>query len=114
MYTLTENDFNGKKIVNRNVAGKPAMVLFYADWCGYCKAVKPIWEQLDKLSTNALAICKINCTEPRPLSKQFNIQGYPTIFYVSPSGVWTQHTGERDFDSFCKFLCTKSKLMCTY
>jgi len=64
---------------------KPCIIDFYADWCGPCKKVAPIMEELAKQYEGKLIIYKVNTDEERELSSLFHIQSIPAILYV-PKG----------------------------
>lgn len=60
-----------------NIEKQPILVLFYADWCGYCKEFLPIW---DKIVNDLDIKCyKINCAQKKNICDLFDIKGYPTI-----------------------------------
>ena len=61
---------------------KPAMVMFYAPWCGHCKALKPDWEKLGESSDcNNVMIGRLDCDNEANLElcSEYEIQGYPTV-----------------------------------
>lgn len=64
----------------------PAVIDFYADWCGPCKMVSPILEQLSKEYDGRLNIYKINTeTEPQ-LAGAFGITSIPSILFIPLDG----------------------------
>lgn len=60
----------------------PAIVDFYADWCGPCKMVAPILEELSKEYAGKLNIYKINTDEEAELAGAFGIQSIPSILFI--------------------------------
>lgn len=60
---------------------KPCIIDFYADWCGPCKMVAPILEQISKENDN-LVIYKVNTEDERELSSIFGIQSIPSMLFV--------------------------------
>lgn len=64
----------------------PAIVDFYADWCGPCKMVAPILDQLSKDYAGKLIIYKVNTDEEQELSAVFGIQSIPTLLFIPKEG----------------------------
>jgi len=78
---------------------------FYAPWCGHCKKLNPI---LDEISTEArvkgMRIGKVDTTVEKSLSEKFGITGYPTLkFRVDPSDEWRTYEGGRTGKDLLKF-----------
>lgn len=65
----------------------PAIIDFYADWCGPCKAVAPVLEELSKEYEGKLLIYKIDTDKEQELSMLFGIQSIPTLLFVPQNGV---------------------------
>jgi len=64
----------------------PAIIDFYADWCGPCKMVAPVLEELSKEYDGRLVIYKVNTNVERELSTLFGIQSIPTILFIDAAG----------------------------
>lgn len=64
----------------------PAILDFYADWCGPCKMLAPHLEELQKQYKGKLQVFKINTDKNRELSAAFGIQSLPTIVFVPMTG----------------------------
>jgi thioredoxin 1 len=65
---------------------KPAIIDFYADWCGPCKMVAPILEELSKEYDGKLNVYKVNTEEERELAGIFGIQSIPSLLFVPIEG----------------------------
>lgn len=64
----------------------PCLIDFYADWCGPCKKVAPIMEELAKEYEGRVTIYKVNTdTEPK-LSTIFQVRNIPTVFFLPKEG----------------------------
>lgn len=64
----------------------PAVVDFYADWCGPCKRVAPIMEKLAKEYNGKIVIYKVNTDHNRELSSVFGIRSIPSILFIPKEG----------------------------
>lgn len=64
----------------------PAIIDFYADWCGPCKMVAPVLEELSKEYEGRLVIYKVNTDIEQELSSVFGIQSIPTILFIGSDG----------------------------
>ncbi|GIQ84118.1 hypothetical protein KIPB_005560 [Kipferlia bialata] len=63
-------------------AVQPMMVKFYAPWCGHCKTLAPLYEELvDVMADKDVLIAEVDCTEDNELCGAFGVQGFPTLMY---------------------------------
>lgn len=65
---------------------KPAIVDFYADWCGPCKAIAPVLEELAEEYDGQIYIYKINTDKERDLAGAFGIRSIPTLLFIPMDG----------------------------
>lgn len=65
---------------------KPCIIDFYASWCGPCKMIAPILEELAAEYDGQIYIYKINTEEERELAAAFGIQSIPTLLFVPVDG----------------------------
>jgi thioredoxin len=85
--TFKEKVFNFELNKEWKYEGKtPCMIDFYADWCGPCKMVAPVLEELQKEYGNNLVIYKVNTENERELSVMFGIQSIPSLLFVPVDG----------------------------
>ncbi|HYC12488.1 MAG TPA: thioredoxin [Nitrososphaerales archaeon] len=61
----------------------PVVVDFYADWCGPCKMIAPVLEQLSKEYKGKAKFVKINTDDNQELAGQFGIMSIPTVMFFS-------------------------------
>jgi thioredoxin 1 len=89
---LTSETFKNKVFdyeVNKEwkFAGElPTLVDFYADWCGPCKMVAPILEELAGEYNGKLTIYKVNTEEQLELASLFGIQSIPSLLFIPKEG----------------------------
>ncbi|MBN1416805.1 MAG: thioredoxin [Bacteroidales bacterium] len=79
---------------------KPCVIDFYADWCGPCKMVAPILEDLSKEYKDKVDIYKVNTEEEGELSSMFGIQSIPSILFVPLDGQPQMAMGALPKDAF--------------
>ena len=79
---------------------KPCLIDFYADWCGPCKTVEPVLEELKKEYGDKLEIYKINTEEEKELSSIFGIQSIPSLLFVPQDGQPQMAQGALSKESF--------------
>jgi thioredoxin len=65
---------------------RPAVIDFYASWCGPCKMIAPILEELAAEYGDSIYIYKINTEEEQELAATFGIQSIPTLLFVPMEG----------------------------
>lgn len=64
----------------------PCIIDFYADWCGPCKMVAPVLEELSEEFTGKVNIYKINTEDEQELAGAFGIRSIPSILFVPKEG----------------------------
>lgn len=64
----------------------PAIVDFYADWCGPCKMVAPVLEELSDEYAGKLLIYKVDTEKEQHLAALFGIQSIPTFLFIPKEG----------------------------
>ena len=96
---LTNEDFKNKvfdytKSQEWKFEGdKPAIIDFYADWCGPCKMVAPILEELSKEYDGKVDIYKVDTEKELELSSVFGIQSIPSMLFIPMGAIPMMQAG---------------------
>ena len=72
---------------------KPAIIDFYADWCGPCKAVAPVLEELADEYSDKIYIYKIDTDKEQELAGLFGIRSIPSLLFIPMDGQPQMSTG---------------------
>jgi thioredoxin 1 len=81
---------------------KPCIIDFYADWCGPCKIVSPVLEELAKDFEGKLDVYKVNTEEELELASAFGIRSIPSFLFVPSDGQPQMATGALPKETFIK------------
>ena len=81
--TFKEKVFNFEENSEWKFEGDtPAIIDFYADWCGPCKMVSPILEELEQEYDGKLRVYKIDTDQEQELAAAFGIQSIPSLLFI--------------------------------
>ncbi|EGY17774.1 Protein disulfide-isomerase erp38 like protein [Verticillium longisporum] len=101
---------NFDKVVLKS--GKPTLVEFFAPWCGHCKTLAPVYEELALAFENSkdkVQIAKVDADAQKELGKRFGIQGFPTLkWFDGKSDTPEDYKSGRDLDSLSEFITAKT------
>jgi thioredoxin 1 len=81
---------------------KPCVIDFYADWCGPCKMVAPVLEELSKDFDGKLNVFKVNTEEEQELASAFGIRSIPSFLFVPAEGQPQMAMGALPKETFVK------------
>ncbi|MCG8701705.1 MAG: thioredoxin [Bacteroidales bacterium] len=101
--TFKEKVFDFEANKDWKYQGKiPCMIDFYADWCGPCKMVAPLLEELSEEYNGKLLIYKVDTEAEKELASVFGIQSIPSLLFVPLEGQPQMAMGALPKDTFEK------------
>jgi thioredoxin len=71
----------------------PAIVDFWAPWCGPCRMVAPVLDKLAKEQSGKLLVAKVNTDENSEWAQKYGVQGIPTMLFVANGKVIHRQVG---------------------
>ena len=71
----------------------PAVIDFYADWCGPCRRVAPIMEQMAEDYEGKLLVYKVNVSEEKDLAAVFQVRSIPMVLFIPVKGMPYKQVG---------------------
>lgn len=80
----------------------PAVVDFYADWCGPCRKLAPIMAELAKEFDGKVKFYKVNVDNAEDLSKAYGIRSIPSVLFIPADGKPQMNVGFMEKDEFKK------------
>lgn len=86
---LTKQNFNDY-VSNSN---KPVMIDFWASWCGPCRMLVPIYEEIAKELKDEVMFAKLNVDENAEIAGQYHVASIPTIIVFKKGQVTARRTG---------------------
>ncbi|MCS6819621.1 MAG: thioredoxin [Chitinophagales bacterium] len=97
---LTDSNFEEKVLKS----GKLAMVDFWAEWCGPCRAIAPIVEELSKEYEGRVLVGKLDVDNNPEVSTRYGIRSIPTILFIKNGEVVDKHVGAASKQHFVELL----------
>ncbi|KAK9497832.1 hypothetical protein O3M35_003748 [Rhynocoris fuscipes] len=95
---------NFDEVVTNN--GVDTFIEFYAPWCGHCKKLAPIWDELgEKMANEDVEIVKMDATS-NDVPSLYDVRGFPSLYWVPKNNKDNpqSYTGGRDLNDFIKYI----------
>ena len=86
--TITKTNFESEVLKSE----KPVMVDFWAEWCGPCKMLSPVVEQIES-EVSDIKVCKINIDDEGELALRYNVMSIPTLMFFKNGEIAGQLIG---------------------
>jgi thioredoxin 1 len=83
---------------------KPVLIDFYADWCGPCKTMSPVIQEVAKTVTGKARVVKINIDKNMDAARSYGIMSVPTFMVFKKGNVLWRHSGTIDKNSLLNVL----------
>eukprot|EP00628_Pelagophyceae_sp_CCMP2097_P003901 CAMPEP_0184081916 /NCGR_PEP_ID=MMETSP0974-20121125/2945_1 /TAXON_ID=483370 /ORGANISM="non described non described, Strain CCMP2097" /LENGTH=435 /DNA_ID=CAMNT_0026384591 /DNA_START=68 /DNA_END=1375 /DNA_ORIENTATION=+ len=92
------------------VAGKDAMLEFYAPWCGHCKSLKPVYAKVAAafVGVDSVVVGAMDATA-HDVPSDYDVSGYPTVLFKPANGAAVSYDGDRDVESMVQFIKDNAK-----
>uniref|UniRef100_A0A1B6EMG6 Protein disulfide-isomerase n=1 Tax=Cuerna arida TaxID=1464854 RepID=A0A1B6EMG6_9HEMI len=95
---------NFDEVVTDN--GKDTLIEFYAPWCGHCKKLAPVWDELgDKMKNEDVEIVKMDASN-NDVPGPYEVRGFPTLYWASKDSKSSpvRYEGGRELNDFIKYI----------
>ena len=85
-------------------ADQPVLVDFYADWCGPCKAMTPVIQEVARTVIGKVRVIKINIDKNVQAAQAYNVSAVPTFIVFRKGNILWRHSGMIDKNSLLNVI----------
>jgi thioredoxin 1 len=80
------------------------MLDFWAEWCGPCKGLSPLIDEIANELPSNMKVCKTNVDENQALAQQFRVMSIPTVIFFKDGEVVNRFVGVRDKQDYIEMM----------
>ena len=100
VFTLTENNFEQEVMKS----GKTVLIDFWAPWCGPCRMVSPVVDEISDEASDKVKVGKVNVDEQPELAAKFGVMSIPTLVVMKNGKVASTSVGAKSKEAILGML----------
>ena len=101
MSVLSLNEKNFEEVIKTD---KPVLIDFWASWCGPCRMMSPVIDEISEEMVEKVKVCKINIDEEKNLAVKFNVMSIPTFIVLKEGKEVGRSIGVQDKSEIMKMI----------